>query len=63
MVLVLSLFAGGIADTIIEAINKVGSVFYGPILALFVVAIFVKNVNVVGANVGLLSGVFLNIYL
>ncbi len=63
LVLVLSLFAGGIADTIIEAINKVGSVFYGPILALFVVAIFVKNVNVVGANVGLLSGVFLNIYL
>lgn len=63
IVILLSLFAGGIADTIIEAINKVGSVFYGPILALFVVAILVRNVNVVGANVGLLAGVFLNLYL
>lgn len=63
IVLFFSLFAGDIADTIIEAINKVGSVFYGPILALFVIAIFVRNVNVVGANIGLLSGVFLNIYL
>lgn len=63
LVMVLSLFAGDIADTIIEAINKVGSVFYGPIFALFVVAIFVNSVNVVGANVGLLSGVFLNVYL
>lgn len=63
LVLIFSLFAGDIADTIIEAINKVGSVFYGPILALFVLAIFVRNVNVIGANLGLLSGVFLNIYL
>jgi len=63
LILLFSLFAGDIADTIIEAINKVGSVFYGPILALFVVAIFVKHVNVVGANAGLLSGVLVNGYL
>ncbi|NHN38234.1 sodium/solute symporter [Pseudomaricurvus alcaniphilus] len=62
IILIFSLFAGDIADTIIEAINKVGSVFYGPILALFVIAVFVRNVNVVGANIGLLSGVFLNMY-
>ena len=62
-VLGLSVFAGGIADTIIEAINKVGSVFYGPIFALFIIAIFDKHTNVVGANVGLLSGVLFNIYL
>ena len=31
--LVLSLNAGAIAPTVIEAINKVGSVFFGPVLA------------------------------
>ena len=62
-VLALSVFAGGIADTIIEAINKVGSVFYGPIFALFILAIFDKHTNVVGANTGLLAGVFFNVYL
>lgn len=61
--IVLAFFTGDIAKTVIEAINKVGSVFYGPILATFIAAIAVKRVNAFGANVGLLSGVAINVYL
>jgi SSS family transporter len=60
---VLAFFVGDIAKTVIEAINKVGSVFYGPILATFIAAILIKRVNAFGANVGLLTGVLVNVYL
>jgi Na+/proline symporter len=56
-------FAAGIADTVIEAINKIGSVFYGPILATFSAAILLKRINGKSINIGLISGVALNIYL
>lgn len=61
--LILSLYAGDIAETVIEAINKVGSVFYGPILAVFLMAVFDKKLNSTQINIGLLSGVAFNIYL
>ncbi len=61
--IVLAFFTGDIAKTVIEAINKVGSVFYGPILATFIAAIAFKRVNAMGANIGLLSGVAVNVYL
>lgn len=61
--IVLAFFTGDIAKTVIEAINKVGSVFYGPILATFIAAIALKKVNATGANIGLLSGVAVNVYL
>ena len=61
--IVLAFFTGDIAKTVIEAINKVGSVFYGPILATFISAIAIKRVNAIGANAGLLSGVAVNVYL
>lgn len=61
--LILSLYAGDIADTVIEAINKVGSVFYGPILAIFLLAIFDKRLNALQVNIGLLSGVAFNVFL
>lgn len=59
--LVLSLFAGNIAPTIIEAINKVGSVFYGPILALFLLAVASKALSGKHVNLGLVAGVGTNI--
>ena len=40
-----------------------GSLFYGPILATFVLAIVFKGVTARGANWGLLSGVAFNMYL
>jgi len=61
--IVLAFFTGDIADTVIEAINKIGSVFYGPILATFFAAICVKTVNSKGINVGILVGVAVNVYL
>ena len=61
--LILSLYAGNIADTVIEAINKVGSVFYGPILAMFILAVYGKRVQGTHMNIGLLSGVAVNCYL
>lgn len=51
---------GNISPTVIEAINKVGSLFYGPILATFVLAILTKRTHSLGINVGILAGVLLN---
>ena len=61
--ILLAFFTGDIAKTVIEAINKVGSVFYGPILATFIAAIGIKRINAIGANVGILAGVGINVYL
>lgn len=63
IILAFSFFGGAIADTVIEAINKIGSMFYGPILAVFLLAILFKGVTARGANVGLLVGVGFNLYL
>ncbi|WP_299315813.1 sodium:solute symporter [uncultured Aquimarina sp.] len=56
-------FAGNIEGTVIEVINKISSVFYGPILAVFILAILTKRTNAFGANIGIVSGVLCNIYL
>lgn len=62
-ILIMSLFAGSIAPTVIEAINKVGSALYGPILAVFLLGMLGKRVNGSGASIGLLVGVAFNLYL
>lgn len=59
---VLAFFMGNIAKTVIEAINKIGSVFYGPIVAIFFIAIFTKSVKATAANIGLVAGVFINLF-
>ena len=56
-------FAGNIEGTVIEVINKISSVFYGPILAAFILAILTRKVHALGANVGIVAGVLFNIYL
>ena len=61
--ILLAFVTGDIAETVIEAINKVGSVFYGPILATFIVASMVKWVHARAMNIGLISGVLTNVYL
>ncbi len=63
VIVLLSIYAGDIAPTVIEAVNKIGSVFYGPILAIFLLAILFNKVHSLGANIGLLTGVGVNIYL
>ncbi len=56
-------FAGNIEGTVIEVINKISSIFYGPILAAFVLAILTKRTHALGANIGIVAGVFFNMYL
>ena len=62
-ILIMSLFAGSIAPTVIEAINKVGSALYGPILGVFLLGMLSRRVNGLGASLGLLAGMFFNLYL
>lgn len=61
--LVLSLYAGDIAPTVIEAINKIGSVFYGPVLATFLLGIHTRRTSSSAVNIGLSAGVIGNILL
>lgn len=58
--LLLSFYAGDIAPTIIEAINKIGSVFYGPVLATFILGIHSRKVHAFAANIALAAGVLTN---
>lgn len=59
--IVLAFYTGNIADTVIEAINKIGSVFFGPILATFLAAVQIKRINSTGMNIGIVTGVGVNI--
>lgn len=54
---------GSISDTVIEAINKVGSLFYGPILAAFVLGILFKKTTATAVKLGVVSGAGVNFVL
>jgi len=54
---------GNITATIIEAINKVGSIFYGPIFAVFFAGIISTKPRAFPAIVGLMGGVLGNLFL
>lgn len=56
-----SFLFGGSKSAVIEIINAIGSVFYGPVLATFLLAIFSKKVNHVGMNTGILVAVAINL--
>lgn len=63
LTIILAYFVGDIAKTVIEAINKIGSVFYGPILGVFCLAVLTRSTHARAANIGLILGVLFNIYL
>lgn len=48
------------SETVIEVINRVGSMFYGPILALFLLGTLAPRVGERGAVAGLLAGIAAN---
>ncbi|MGB0346957.1 MAG: sodium:solute symporter [Balneolaceae bacterium] len=52
----ISALALGETRSIIELINQIGSYFYGSILGVFILLLWVKKANGTGALVGLLSG-------
>ena len=61
--LVLAFYTGEIAPTVIEAINKIGSVFYGPMIAAFIAAINLPRIQTKGINIGIIFGVGVNVCL
>ena len=52
---------GNSQSTVIELINAITSLFYGPILAAFVIAIFLKKVNHIGMNAAIITSVAVNL--
>ena len=50
-----------ISSSIIVAINKVGSILYGPILASFLMAIFLPSLKSLSVRLGIVLGVICNI--
>lgn len=52
---------GGSDSPVIEIINAIGSVFYGPILATFVLAIYAKKITSLGMNIGIIVAVLVNL--
>jgi SSS family solute:Na+ symporter len=54
---------GTVSATVIEGINKIGSVFYGPLLACFALGIVTRSARSGGVIVGLFSGICLNLTL
>ena len=60
--MVFGFFAGKLAATAIEAINKIGSVTYGPILGIFLLSTL-PRVTPLAANVAVAAGVCVNLVL
>ncbi len=56
-----SFLFGGSKSAVIEIINAIGSVFYGPVLVTFLLAIFSKRVNHIGMNTGIIAAVLINL--
>ncbi|MGR3320277.1 MAG: sodium:solute symporter family transporter [Candidatus Anammoxibacter sp.] len=54
---------GNISTTVIEGINKIGSAFYGPVLAAFLIGVLSKRATAIGVFAGVLAGVGFNLFL
>ena len=52
---------GGSKSAVIEIINAIGSVFYGPVLVTFLLAMFSRKVTGAGMNAGILVAVAVNL--
>jgi SSS family solute:Na+ symporter len=59
--LVLAFYVSEIADTVLVAINKIGSLINGPVLGVFALGILTRRCNGTGAKAGLAAGFGLNI--
>lgn len=62
-VTLLAYFVGNISDSVLVSIGIVGSLFYGPILAAFLLGVCFKRVTAKGVFIGIISGVFFNLVL
>jgi len=53
-------FVEDVSKSVIESINKIGSLLYGPVLAVFLLGILTRKANGAGAFSGLLAGLAAN---
>lgn len=63
LTMLIGFFADRIATTAIEAINKVGSLVYGPIVGIFLLAAIGRWIKPMAANLGVVTGVAVNLVL
>ncbi len=56
-------FVGDISATVLESINKIGSAFYGPVFAVFLMGIVFSKAKPLTAIAGLVTGVAFNLFL
>ena len=58
--IILAFYVDDIAPTVLEAINKVGSLANGPVLGVFLLGLFTRGVKGNAALLGLVAGILLN---
>ena len=56
-------FVGDISQTVIESVNKIGSLINGPLLAVFLMGILSRRINGRGAVSGFVTGFVVNLLL
>jgi SSS family solute:Na+ symporter len=61
--LIFSFFVGDVSQTVIESVNKIGSLINGPLLAVFLMGMLSRRVNGQGALFGLVAGFSGNLWL
>jgi SSS family solute:Na+ symporter len=61
--LAFSFYVGDVSQTVIESINKIGSLINGPLLAVFLMGMLSRRVNGPGAIAGLAAGFAGNLWL
>jgi SSS family solute:Na+ symporter len=61
--LTFSFYVGDVSQTIIESVNKIGSLINGPLLAVFLMGMLTRRVNGQGALLGLIIGFAGNLWL
>ena len=58
----LAFYVDDIAETVLVAINKIGSLINGPVLGVFALGVLTRRAQGLGAKLGLLSGFLFNVY-
>ena len=61
--LIFAFFVSDVSQTIIESVNKIGSLINGPLLAVFMMGMLTRRVNGQGAITGLIIGLSFNVVL
>jgi len=63
VIVAVALLAGDLARGVVEAINRVGALFYGPLVAAFACGILDRRATGLGVRAGVVAGLGLNLLL